>query len=168
MTVKATIVVSFGEGVDGSGSFVLARLDDELNVDRDGNVISSFEPGDQVFLIIQHDDTVRISKVVATHGVIEQLPDKDYGFVDRVLFADAGKEGSLTAIPRGMVSRSPFGRQSTVMVAGRKVWIEAGEPVMYDLTYSARVKSYKLHTPSMALGADDEYPIAIVIYMEAA
>ena len=61
MSVQSTIVVEFGDGADSSG-FVAMELDETLNLDSDGNVKTSFAPGNEVWFWLQHDETLRVGR----------------------------------------------------------------------------------------------------------
>ena len=73
MTTQATIVVTFGENVSSSNHFVRAELDDTLNLNSEGKSKTSFNPGDDVYFLIQHDSTVRIRAIRSTSGQVQSL-----------------------------------------------------------------------------------------------
>lgn len=163
--VPVTLVVNYGDGVDSS-LFSLALLDDFLNRDARDEVITSFAPGDLVNFLVQVDPALRIDRVVATHG---QVVSQGYCLrerTDQLLFAEL--QGELSAIPAGALSAAWYGRAAAGLKAsGRQLTVTGSVPALGDITYSARFAGYVLHTPMVELAADEEYPIIIVIYIEA-
>ena len=169
MTVAATIVVHFGDDVAEDNRFALAMLDDELNVDAAGEVITSFAPGDIIHFLVQHDPALRLARVAATDGAIAAQPDKSYRIEQQLTFLVANEDQDLQAIPSGAITKTPYGRVAAGwQVQGRKIRILGNDPVVYDLSYLARMKSYRLHAPNVALGEDETWPVVIGIYLENA
>lgn len=172
MTVAATIVVHFGDDVADS-AFGVAMLDDVLNVDAAGEVKTSFAPGDQIHFLVQHDPSLRVDRVAATHGTIVQLPDKDYELTGDFTFAEPAEAQDLQIYHRGAVTQEWFGpsgieTRAGLSVANRQVQVAAATPCLVRLTYHGLMKSYRLHAPNVTLAEDETYPVAIVIYMENA
>jgi len=168
MSVAATIVVHFGDDVD-EGAFAAARFDDELNVDAAGEVVTEFEPGDIIHFLVQHDPSIRISRVAATDGTIAAQPDKYYGLTEQLHFAENDEAQELALIPSGAITRTAYGRQAAGWtISGRSVKITGGAPVVYDLEYRARCRSFRLHAPNVMLAEDETWPVFIDIYLENA
>ncbi len=169
MSVTASIVVHFGEGVD-SGAFNLAMLDKELNVDASGNELTQFAPGDVVYFLVQHDPSLKIVRVAATDGTVAAQGIRTVTMQDQVDFVAAGESVDITALPSGAVTVGKwYGRQGAGMkITGRNVSVTSGTPAKADLDYKARMNGYKLVTPAVSLTEDETYPITVFIYFEAA
>jgi hypothetical protein len=166
MTVAATIVVHFGDDV-AAGAFAIARLDDELNVDAAGEVITSFAPGDRIHFLVQHDATLRIAKVVPTDGTVARQPDKDYTITQQLTWLEDNEAQELEATPSGALTKTGYGRTASGWtLAGRSLSTTGGAPVIYDIEYRARMKSYVLHAPNVTLAEDATWPVVIGIYLE--
>lgn len=175
MSVSATIVVHFGDDVE-AGAFAVAMLDDELNVDGQGEPLTSFAPGSEIYFLVQHEPALVITRIAATDGQVVAQPQKYYAVTDRLDFAEdydaaadsSGGEQQLSMIPAGAITPTPYGRVATaIRYAGRLVRVLGGTPVKYDFAYRARVRSWKLLAPNVALAEGEEWPITIHIYMEA-
>jgi hypothetical protein len=167
MTVAATIVVHFGDDVAEDNRFALVMLDDALNVDAAGEVITSFAPGDQIHFLVQHDPALRIARVASSDGTVAAQPDKDYQMEQQLTYLVADEDQELTAIPSGPITKAAYGRTAAGWtVQGRKLRITGGGPVIYDIEYRARMKSYCLHAPNVVLAEDATWPVVVGIYLE--
>lgn len=176
MSVSATIVVHFGDDVDAN-TFAMAMLDSELNVDAEGEEITSFVPGDEIFFLIQHDPSLRIDGLPkATDGTVVAQPDKEFVFTEQELIFEEGAGvgdraevggPDLAAVHRGDITKTWYGREGIGFeVKNRKATVTGGVPSICKVQFNAPMKSYKLHTPNVTLAEDEEYPVVIVIYME--
>lgn len=165
--VRATIVVHYGEGVS-KDAFVLAELDETMNVDADGNQLASFTPDDKVWFLVQIDPTLRIDKVRATDGQVVAEGQVRRDRVDNLLFEAAAEAKELSAIPTGPVTPEWYGRQGTGFAAeGRQVTVAGGVPCLGDVSYAALMQGYRLEPPNIELAADETYTVKIVVYVEA-
>jgi len=167
MTTQATIVTSFGDGGGGNGEHVVAEFDDDLNIDSDGEVKLSFNPGDDVYFLVQHDSKVRITNVKSTLGQVQSQGDVSRTRTKTILFAELNEKKSF-----GYIGSSPsvncFGNQAAVNTIDDVdvVAVSGTMPAMIEVSKSCTFKSYKLIAPVPALDEDEEYPVGVVIYME--
>lgn len=169
MTVAATIVATFG--AESSAGFCVVELDDILNVDSAGEAKSSFLPGDSVYFWVQHDSTLMIDRVAATH------PDAtivDCGRVSRrktqeLLFVSE-EAIELSHIPTGMPTLSWCGRVGTgVQRDGRKLSVAGNTPCVCDAAYSCEVRLFCLvPPPGLAVAPGETLRIHVVIYLSDA
>ena len=175
MTVAATLVVHFGDEVE-SGAFAAAVLDWELNVDAQGEAVTSFAPGDRVHFLVQHDATLRIGRIATTAGQVV-AEGSGYRSVEQMLsFAAVAEAVDLTYIPAGAVSRDwqqgvngLNAREGTgFAVSGRQVTVTGNLPCLCVASYRARFNLYSLVCPSPELAENETVQIEIHIYLEAA
>lgn len=197
MSGGPTIVVKFGESVI-DGKFFSVELDDALNTNVPrGRILSryilqgvtyfvmyfgvgdirtlpaegvksQFTPGDQVHLLLHYDHSrLRISDIKATAGQIVIAGEVSRTATDEVLFTAAGEPLQLSHIPAGALAVSWFGRSAGITRDGRNVSANAA-PCLGNISYAYQATSCRFVPPPMTLGADDEYPVAIVVYVEAA
>jgi hypothetical protein len=162
--VPVSLVVTFGESVD-TDAFVVAEGDDQLNVDDDGNVKSTFAPGDIFKWLLQHDDTVKVAAVKCSSGVVALLGEVARTKTVNQQFA-ATDDVELSYIPNGGVTAKWYGRSPNLTVNGRTISVD-DYPAVADLSYSAAMLSYRLTPPAMSLDEDENYYILIVVEMEA-
>jgi hypothetical protein len=176
MNVAATIVVHFGDDVD-AGAFGVAVLDWELNVDADGNEITSFGPGDELHFLVQHDPALYIDRVAATAGQAV-AEGETYREVEQMLsFAEPGEDGGveLTYLPAGSVARDwqqgVTGLNATEGIgwalSGRRATVTGNTPCLCAASYRARFKLYRFICPPAVLAADETAQLEIHIYLEA-
>jgi hypothetical protein len=197
MSGGPTIVVKFGESV-ADGEFFSVELDDALNTNVPrgrilGNYVlqgvtyyimyfgvgdirtlpaegvkSQFNPGDQVFLLLHYDHArLRVSDIKATAGQVYTQGEVSRPATDEVLFVTAGEPQQLSHNPAGTLAVSWYGRSAILSRAGRNVSANAA-PCLGNVSYSYQATSCKYIPPPMTLGDDDSYPVAIVVYVEAA
>lgn len=173
---KITIVVAFGEGADSS-ALVVVELDDQKNLDADGNVKTQFNPGDRPSFIVHYDKSVlRLDRVLCSSGMVtggnEELRDKD----QQMSFAnDQGQD--LPHIPAGPVGWEWYGNSPPVGLDGRRVTvldrlsqatIGAAIPAIGNVTYKILADVYTLIPPPLTLAEDENWPVLVVVYMEPA
>ena len=169
MTVAATIVVHFGDDVAEDNRFAVARLDDELNVDAEGEVVTSFAPGDIIHFVVQHDPALVIAGIAATSGTLAAQPDKYYQVEQQLTWLENNESQDLEMIPAGAVTKTAYGRQPLGWsLTVRGLSITGGAPVVADVSYKARMRSWRLHAPNVVLAEDETWPVVIGIYLENA
>lgn len=168
MTVVATLVVPFGEIASGAGGAIIAEWDDTMNLDTDGEVKSRWLPGDEAYLLVHHDNTIRILAVKATAGSIGAAGAATLNRQGLIGFAAAGEKQGLQYLPAGALTYTWKGNvgQGAGNV-GREVSVGGGQfPCLAEIAYSVAFGRYLLQTPSMTLGADETFPIRVYIYYE--
>lgn len=167
MSGKTTLVIKFGAGA--SGGFVAAEFDAKKNVDAAGKIKTNYSPGEEVWFLVQHDDTLRIGRVAATGGMIVTRGSVPRSRVDRLDLAEIDTIVELSRIPSGSVTRSWVDNAAAVTIAGRVVSAIGGKlPAKGDFSYTAVMHSFSLIPPPMDLAANETHDITIYIFMEAA
>ena len=167
-TVGATIVVEFGTGADSS-AFVAVELDDRLNKDANGEVKTSFHPGDEVWFWLQWDAAaLRLDRVRATSGQVVAC-----GTASRTREQQCTWTGDeaveLSHIPAGSPALKWYGNVGSGLSRdGRKLWVTGNTPCTADATVPISVHLYRYVPPPMALGEGETWRSVIVCYMEAA
>lgn len=167
MSEKTTLVLKFGQAA-GTG-FAIAELDDIRNVDSTGQKKSSFAPGDEVYFLVQHDDSLRIDRIAATGGMVVAMGQVSRDYTDRLDFPALGDTAELSHLPAGSVSRTWVDHAAAVTIAGRTVTAAGGElPAKGNLAYSAEMHSFRLVPPPMTLADGESHEITVYIFMETA
>ncbi|MGV0961805.1 MAG: hypothetical protein ACOYB1_18425 [Limnohabitans sp.] len=197
MSGGPTIIVKFGESV-ADGSFFLVALDDAMNVNvPEGRIIqriwskgeqyfviyfgvgdirtlpaegvkSQFSPGDPVYFLLHYDPTkLRVADIKTTAGTLARQGNISRSATDELLFTEADEAQTLSHIPNGSLAVSFFGRWANLARDGMQIEADTA-PVLCKVSYNFAATGYKFVPPPMTLGVDDEYPVAIVVYVEAA
>ena len=174
MSVKATIVVEFGRNAD-QDAVVIVELDDEINLDQDGNSTSNFYPGDKPGFIVHYDKSVlRIDEIkcssgmIVDNGEIVRSRKQQIQFSKKPTFIDVEKEFvELTYIPSSPITVEWYGNSPILNQNGRRLTVNGDTPAIGNVEYKISCHSYQLIPPSIVLKKDETYSILIVVYMES-
>lgn len=169
---RATLVIRFGEGADSS-AYVAAEWDGLLNADADGNLPTSWLPGDQPWFWVQHDPSLRVGSIVPTGRSGDVV---DCGLTSRnvekeeVTWTEEGQAIELQRLPDGMPTIAWYGEPGTGLARSiRSLTVAAGIPCTGDASYPYTVHLYRYHPPQLSLSTEqDTYRTVLVITMEAA
>jgi hypothetical protein len=173
MSTRATIVVKFGEEVENASSyFVKAELDESMNVDSKGETKSSFTADgtttDPVYFLIQHDSRVQIKAIKSTNGQIQSMGQVSRTKKQQTIFTEINEVKDIGYMGSGVNVRC-WGNQINGIghegLTGVKV-TSGVFPAIADVKVGCRFGLFCLHAIIPALGEDEDYPVAIVIYME--
>lgn len=176
--VEATIVVKFGEGVEGD-ALALIELDETENtyVDDSGEVQvkTQFNPGEEPFFWIHYDSSLKVAEYRSSAGEIElQQLSRTYNkeqqlqFIKEKIDSDTAEQ-ELSYYPMQTSSPSWYGNEGEGWKrTGRKITVSGNTPCICDLDFTIKADQYKLIPPSMTLAEDETYPILVVFYMENA
>lgn len=163
-----TIVVKFGDSVTGEDSLFIVELDDFLNIDSDGEVKTQFFSGDQIHFLMHYDSSKLVVKNIKTTDgqvVLGQKVNREKTV--ELLFDDPSTPQELMHVPDSISVEQWYGRTSILRREGRSIYAES-TPCIGDIVYEYSAIAAKLVTPNVEIEAGDEYPIAVVIYVEAA
>lgn len=169
MSTTPTIVVRFGQGSSASADLFLVELDGQLNretVDGEDQEKTQFYPGDEIHFLLHFDQTkYRVTAIKATAGQVQMSSWVDRTHEEELLFEAVGEAVDLSHYP----SRAPvvtwYGRTASLSRVGRSLSADKA-PCLGILSYNYRAWSGKLVPPSVDLDDDEEYPLAIVVYVE--
>jgi len=169
MEYAASIVIKFGESVDGAGSPAVIELDGELNVDAEGNVKTTFQAGDEPRILLHFDtDLYFIENIKLSSGMVVPMGDVVRGRSGSFDFVDQDAKANLPYIPAGGVAWQWFGNIPVLSRNKNAVSVSGGSlPATGDVTYDVKFKSYKLFPPTITLGVDEVYRILIVFTLGA-
>jgi hypothetical protein len=167
MTTQATIIASFGEEAAAENYHVVIELDDQLNKDSDGDVKTTFNPGNEVYFLVQHDSRVRINSIKSSKGQVQALGSVTRTRTKNILFAEAGEEQQFGYL--GSSSVEWLGNTAGIVdYDGINLRAVGGNfPAMGRVSKSTTFSSYKLVADVPTLSEDEDYPIGVVVYMEA-
>lgn len=168
MSGGPTIIVKFGASVAADQVLFVVELDNTLNIDSAGEVKTQFFPGDEIFFLMHYDPaklTVQAIKTTAGQVVLHGQVIRSNTLEE--LFTAPDEPILLPHMPSGEISVQWFGRTSSLVRSGRSV-TAADTPCLGNITYPYTATLAKLIPPPLSLAADEEFPIAVVIYVEAA
>lgn len=166
MGTQATIIVKFGDQVSNAEDyFVTAIIDEQL--DASGSVKTSYNPGDQPSVLIQHDGRVRIGSVKCSTGQMVYDGQVSRNKETTLVFTEQNEEKQLSYIARSL-SMIWYGHVATYRESeDRKLVCSGGQlPAICRASLSCGFHKYDLHANIPPLTPEDEYPVAIVVYME--
>jgi hypothetical protein len=168
---QATLVVQFGDQ-GTSDAFVAAEFDDKLNVDSSAQVKTIWNPGDEIWFWVQHDDSVRIAAVKPTGSAGDIV---DCGIAERnveqqLAWPDTETTVELSHIPLSTPSFTWYGAPGVgLSFSGRTISINSGAPCTCDAAIPISVHLFRFIPPALTLADESEiYRVIIYIYMEAA
>lgn len=171
MSTTPTIVVRFGQGATAGADLFLVELDAELNretVDGEDREKTKFYPGDEIHFLLHFDQTkYRVTSVKATAGQVQMNQWVSRTHEEELLFEAVSEAVELSHYPSSAPSITWFGRSANVSRDGRSLTADDA-PCLGIANYTYRAWSGKLVPPSVDLDDGEEYPLAIVVYVEAA
>lgn len=159
-----TIVVSFGEAVSSDALFVV-ELDDTLNMDGEGNVKTSFFPGDNVYFLMHYDANLAIKSIETTSGMVDRQGSVVRQNLMEIFFQSTDDEHDLPHNPSSHPTGTFDGRQSVLTRKGRKVKA-VSTPCIGDISYSYVADLAMYIPPAITLEEDEQYMVGIVINVD--
>lgn len=167
--VLATIVIEFGTGTNADDSLVVIALDDEFNTDEDGNVKTSFEPGDTPGFTVHYDSrAVRIDSVQCSVGMVVSRGNVSRENTQQLSWTNNTDSQTLPHIPQGAVSWKWFGTTGEVQQTERQLVSTGDIPAIGKATYSYSANGYTLLHPALTLEAGESFPVLVSVQMEQA
>jgi hypothetical protein len=164
--MSATVVVQFGQGAD-STALVKVELDGVVNIDAEGNEKTSFVPGDQPVFLVHHDASLVIGSVTCSSGLIQPLGLVSRERTQRIECPDLTAQ-ELEYIPNATPAFVWFGNDAGLALVDRTLTPAGAIPAVCDVSLSATFQQFRLIPPPITLAAEEDYPILIVVTMEAA
>jgi len=164
--MSATIVVQFGDGADSS-ALVKVELDGLTNVDADGKEKTQFYPGDHPVFLVHHDATLRLDHIEVSSGMVQDLGSVTRERTQQLSFA-AIEGQELEYLPTGSVAVAWYGNDGTLQVTGRSVLPAGVVPAICTVTLQAAFRQFRLIPPALTLAEGQEWPVLVVVHMEAA
>ena len=166
-----TIVVRFGSGATAGADLFLVELDGELNretVDGIDQEKTQFYPGDEINFLLHYDRSkYRVTSIKATSGQVQMATWVARSHEEELLFEAPGEALELSHHPSSAPVFTWYGRAANVSRDGRSLTVDDA-PCLGIARYSYLAWSGKLVPPSVDLEDGEEYPLAIVVYVEAA
>lgn len=176
MAVEASIIVEFGEGAEDSN--VAIEIDDAFitNLDREGNLKSTFHPTDNPVFLIHHGSDVQVASVSSTDGELEkiginQLRIRETGALFTTPFVLATEDdntvstGYVDIVIDEVVC---YGNQGSVYSDKGDIKSSSGKiPFYCDIDFSVLFnEQWRLFPPDLELDDDETYIIYVVIYVD--
>lgn len=170
MGVEASVIVIF-DGDDADHGIVV-ELDDvhPANLDAEGEAKSSFLPPDSPVFLINHPDTIEITRVASTDGSVSLLrssPTSRTRTTDG-LFTSLTSNVSMSYSNARLVETTWFGNEGIVHFDDISSTLEIDSGIIpcfgkFDFSVDFNYQ-YQLTPPSLALAEDETYTIYVVIY----
>lgn len=162
---QVTAVVGFGSASESG--FVLVELDAASHTDSDGNVASSFLPGEDVFILVHHgEDVSEIRSVDTANGTIEILGTVSRENTVDLEFAPDVETVELPHIPTGLVSFTGFGVVGNLEATGSRQLVSAVQPAIYSVTYRYEATLYRYRLPSIFPWLNEDAELPVDFYVE--
>jgi len=170
-----TVNVDFGSGSAGSSApFAKPWLDDTLNLDADGNVLTNFYGQAEAWFLLQLEPGYVVDKVYCSYGMVS-----DHGQVLRPITQEGAvwsvddPEVELNCYPAGAVDVAWIGNTIELSSVSGRTLAAADDPLegiaRADLSYSARAYLFCWHNPNtMELEDGEDYPAEICITVKEA
>jgi len=165
-----TVNVDFGSGSSSTSTqFSRIWLDDTLNLDEDGNVITNFYQQDEAWFLLQLEPGYRPDQIYCSYGMVSA-----HGMVRRAITQDGAvwsvddSEVDLDCYPAGDVAVEWIGNPIDLEPVDGRTLASVDDPLegiaRADLSYSARAYLFCWHNPdTMALDDGEDYPAEISI-----
>lgn len=164
-----TIVVRFGQGAAAGQDLFLVELDGQLNretVDGVDQEKTQFYPGDEIHFLLHYDPgKYTVSDIKATAGQVQMGRWVERSAEEEMLFEVVGEPLELSHYPSGAPSVDWYGRRASISRDGRSLAADSA-PCLGLVTYQYRAWSGKLVPPPVELEDGEQYPLAIVVYVE--
>lgn len=165
MSVVNALVVSFGESVTSDSGSITVEWDDSLNVDGDGEVKTSFVPGDELYLLVHHGSDVELVGVKTTSGSISGGDRVNLVREDEFGWGSIDDEETLSYTPTGSLRYTWYGRVGTGAALVDKVLTMDGSfPCLARVSYPAIFLRYKLQTTKVTLEEEETWPLRVYVY----
>lgn len=177
MTTPASIILEFGEGVDGDSAFVKVELDEVRNVDAAGEAKTEFNPGDDVYFLVQIGQDLAIDWVLPTSGTVNQIAAVKRKRTQELVFTPQNLSKDLDYIPTAQPTVKFYGKTPalkamdgvTLALAGIEELMDSDPvpsdlPAVCDVEYDVEFRSFRFVPPPMNLPDENsEYKVRIVI-----
>lgn len=174
MATEASIIIEFGDDVvdtDSLDSTVVVELDGEndLNLDEDGSLKSTFGTTEQPVFIIHHGSNVQIDRVACSHGSVVQIGSGKYREKEETVSLTSEEDNENTlgyANVNSYTDLEWFGNSAVLSVEDSVIIPKSGSfPCHGKMTYQALFQlQYQLLPPTLELEDDETYEILIVVY----
>ena len=163
---KVTLVISLDAGTDDD-LLAVALLDDELNVDAQGETQSQFAPGDMPYFLVHLDPALAVRGVSCSSGSCRYLGQVVRTAAIDSLDVDAdGDTTELEYIPASEPVFAWYGNRPAVSREGRVLTFSGALPAAGSATYTYQALSYQYRPPP--LEPTQEWRTRIVIHVGAA
>jgi len=169
MSDKPSAVITFGGGTGGSVNALLrVELDEAMHLDSDGEAISTFSPGDPVYLLVHHDNHARVVRVRddTANGDLQLIGVVTRTKTEEITFTHAADEHELQYQPSGQPSARWYGRQGVLSLSGRTLKA-SGTPCLGEISYPISAVQY-LYRPSSLVTClpGEQFPVDVVVEWE--
>ena len=159
-------------GADADSSLHTACIPDPtLNreiVDGKEQEKTSFAPGDLYHFLIQHDPALMIIQIAASSGTVTRFGQVTRQHEQTIELPTADDPVSLSYTPSASPTVRWYGNAPTLSRDGRDLsWASGPLPATGVATYQSVWTSCRLTPPSMTLAEGEEWPVLIVITLEA-
>lgn len=168
MSMKTTVVVQFGTAAD-STAVVRIELDDVANLDAEGKPTTTFHHGDNPVFLVHYDHALlTVGTVECSSGMVQATGEVSREREQQISFIDIETAQSLDYITSSIPGFNWYGNDAAPAITGRELKPEGVVPAICDAKLVASFDQFRLIPPPVVLAEDEEWPILIVITMEAA
>ena len=163
---KVTLVISLDAGVSDN-LLATAHLDDELNLDAQGEPQSQFAAGDTPYFLVHLDPALAVRDVRCSSGAARYLGQVTRtATIDSLDVDEAGDTTELEYIPTSEPEFSWYGNSPATTRDGRTLTFSDALPATGSASYTYQAHSYQYLPPP--LSPTQEWRTRIVIHVGAA
>lgn len=169
MSDKPSAIITFGGGTGGNVSAMIrVEIDEAMHLDEEGRAISTFLPGEPVYLLVHHDSHARVVRVRddTADGDLQLIGQVTRIKTEEITFTHAADEHDLQYQPSGQPSARWYGRQGSLSLSGRTLKA-SGVPCLGEISYPISATQY-LYRPSSLISClpGEQFPVDVVVEWE--
>lgn len=170
----ATCRVTFGQGSSSSDPFAVPELDDTLNIDADGEVMTTFGATDTIWFILHCQPGYVPSLAYQTDGMVTYCgPVTRARTMEGAVWTPENLSVELSHYPAGEVAADWQGNAIDLDPVNGRTLAAAAESLFImaraNLTYTIACHLYRFDPPSgLTIGEDETYTIDAMITLEPA
>lgn len=169
MSDKPSAVIPFGGGTGAAAtSAPRFEIDEAMHLDEEGKAISTFLPGEPVYLLLNHDSRVRVIRVRddTANGDLQMIGNVTRIKTEEISFTHAADEHDLQYHPSLQPSARWYGRQGVLSLSGRTLKA-SGAPCLGEVSYPISATQY-LYRPSSLVTClpGEQFPVDVVAEWE--
>ena len=168
---KVTLKIEFSGNDAGLYAAVIADPVRNVETGAGGKMTekTTFIPGDDYYFLVQHDPRLRVTGIRTSSGAVVPAGAVERHHSEEVSFADAAATAELE---RQVVRQEGgvlwYGNAPILRRDGRRLAVASGDvPAVGRVTYASQWSAYMFRCPSLKLNAGEEWPVLIVIDLEA-
>lgn len=168
---KVTLKIEFSGNDAGLYAAVIADPVRNVETGADGarTEKTTFHPGDEFHFLVQHDPRLRVAGIRTSWGAVVSAGNVEREHADDVQFADAAATAELSHLVKRQTGGVRwYGNAPILRRDGRTLAVASGPtPALGNAAYVSEWLAYTFRPAPLSLAAGEEWPVLIVIDLEA-